>query len=189
MYTVISRSVTSLWSQWSSLWVLFGTSLRGFFNELIYLFVAVLGLHFERVGSSLLRADLLWLQGAGSALRWVSGGGSLVAVQGVSLRGLLSLWGTSSRVQAQYLWCLSLVAPSNVGFSWTRDQTHVLCIGRWIPNHWATREVLTKNFETIQKSEHQRQHFSMVSKQLKIPVSAYSHRNSVQRNAYLLSVS
>ena len=38
---------------------MFGTSLRVFFNELIYLFVAVLGLHFERVGSSLLRADFL----------------------------------------------------------------------------------------------------------------------------------
>ena len=31
--------------------------------------MAVLGLHFERVGSSLPRADFLWLQGAGSALR------------------------------------------------------------------------------------------------------------------------
>ena len=189
MYTVFSRSVTSLWSQWSSLWVLFGTSLRVFFNELIYLFVAVLGLHFECVGSSLLRVDFL-VAGSGvcSPGGWV-GAALWLRCRGLSLQGLLLLWGTSSRVQAQYLWCLSLVAPSNVGFSWTRDQTHVLCIGRWIPNHWATREVLTKNFETVQKSEHWRQHFSMVSEQLKIPVSAYSHRNSVQRNAYLLSVS
>ena len=25
--------------------------------------------------------------------------------------------------------------------SWTRDRTHVPCIGRWIPNHWTDREV------------------------------------------------
>ena len=25
--------------------------------------------------------------------------------------------------------------------SWTRDQIHVPCIGRWILNHWTTREV------------------------------------------------
>ena len=28
-----------------------------------------------------------------------------------------------------------------MGSSWTRDQTHVPCIGRWILNHCATREV------------------------------------------------
>jgi len=35
----------------------------------------------------------------------------------------------------------SLVAPQHVESSWTRDQTHVLCIGRRILNHWITREV------------------------------------------------
>ena len=28
----------------------------------------------------------------------------------------------------------------HVGSSHTRDQTHVPCIGRQIPNHWTTRE-------------------------------------------------
>ena len=28
------------------------------------------------------------------------------------------------------------------GSSWTRDQTHISCIGRWILYHWATREAL-----------------------------------------------
>ena len=28
-----------------------------------------------------------------------------------------------------------------MGSSWTRDQTHVPCIGRWILNHWTMREV------------------------------------------------
>jgi len=35
-----------------------------------------------------------------------------------------------------------LVAPRHGGSSQTRDRTHVLCIGRWILNHWITREVL-----------------------------------------------
>ena len=34
-----------------------------------------------------------------------------------------------------------LVAPWRVESSRTRDQTHVLCTGRQIPNHWATRDV------------------------------------------------
>ena len=31
--------------------------------------------------------------------------------------------------------------PQQVGSSWTRDRTHVLCIGRWILYHWTFREV------------------------------------------------
>ena len=30
------------------------------------------------------------------------------------------------------MWCTGLVAPQHVGTSWTRDRTHVPCIGRWI---------------------------------------------------------
>ena len=40
---------------------------------------------------------------------------------------------------------MSLVAPQHVGSSWTRDQTHVSCIGGWILYHCATREVLYLN--------------------------------------------
>ena len=39
-----------------------------------------------------------------------------------------------------------LVAPRHVESSWTRDQTPVPCIGRWILYHWTTREVLHFNF-------------------------------------------
>ena len=35
----------------------------------------------------------------------------------------------------------SVGALQNVGSSWTRDQTRVPCTGRWILNHWTTREV------------------------------------------------
>ena len=48
--------------------------------------------------------------------------------------------GRSTR--AQRLWAAGLVAPWCVGSFWTRDQTHVPCTGRWIPNHRTTREVL-----------------------------------------------
>ena len=44
------------------------------------------------------------------------------------------------RVQAQQLWHTGLVAPRHVGSSQTRARTHVPCIGRQTPNHFATRE-------------------------------------------------
>ena len=43
-----------------------------------------------------------------------------------------------SLVGAQEFWCKGLVALWHD--SWTRDQTHVPCIGRQIPNHWTTRK-------------------------------------------------
>ena len=33
---------------------------------------------------------------------------------------------------------------SSRGSSWSRDQTHVFCIGRWIFYHWTTREAQEK---------------------------------------------
>ena len=39
------------------------------------------------------------------------------------------------------------VAPWHVRSSWTRDWTRVPCIGRWILNHWATREAPAASFE------------------------------------------
>lgn len=52
----------------------------------------------------------------------------------------LAVWGLSCSMQALLL-LVGLAAPWHLG-SWlpTRDQTHVLCIGRQIPNHWTTRE-------------------------------------------------
>ena len=38
---------------------------------------------------------------------------------------------------------MGLVASQPVGSSCTRARTHVPCIGRWILNHCATREILT----------------------------------------------
>ena len=69
-------------------------------------------------------------------------GYSLLWCSGFSLRCFLLLRSTGSRAQAQQLWRTGLVAPQHVGSSRTRARTRVPCIGRWIPNHCATREAL-----------------------------------------------
>ena len=72
----------------------------------------------------------------GISLAAVSGGYSLIAVHGLlivvaSLVGELGLQdGQASAV------LLHVESP------WSRDRTHVPCIGRQILNHWTTREVL-----------------------------------------------
>ena len=64
---------------------------------------------------------------------------SLVVEYGHQACRLQQLWHVGSvvgllgsRAQAQWLWHTGLVASEHVGFSWTRDQTLVSCIGRWI---------------------------------------------------------
>ena len=37
------------------------------------------------------------------------------------------------------------------GSSWARDQIQVSCVGKWILNHWATREALKILFNLIKK--------------------------------------
>ena len=107
----------------ASLFLLF----RSFF---LYLFLAVLDL--------LLHASFLQL------CTW----GLFVAVHGLLLRWLLFSWGTGARhtafsscsVQPQQLCHTGLAVPRHVESSWSRDRTHVLCIGRQIPIHRTTRE-------------------------------------------------
>ena len=51
-----------------------------------------------------------------------------------------STW-TLRASRLQLLWLVvSVVALRHVESSWIRDQTHVLCNGRWILNHWTTRK-------------------------------------------------
>ena len=52
--------------------------------------------------------------------------------------------GLKSTQASVVVWPLGLVALQHVGFSWSRDQTSVPSIGRWILNHWTTREVPKK---------------------------------------------
>ena len=82
---------------------------------------------------------------AGSSLRQVGATLQLWPLS-FSLWQLLLLWSMASRAQAQQLWDRGLVDPRHVKSSWTRDQTHVPCIGGQILNHWATREVLLSSF-------------------------------------------
>ena len=119
-----------------------------FFFFLIYLFIYIyfwlrwvfvaahgLSLVVAGRGYSLLRC-------AGFSLQWLL----LLQSTGSRCVGFSSgtraqqLWLAGSRAQTQQLWCTGLVAPRYVGSSRTRDRTRVACIGRWILNHYATRE-------------------------------------------------
>ena len=94
----------------------------------IFHFLAVLGLHCC-AGFSLV-----------AVLRLVIMVASLVAEHGPKGERAQELLLPGSRAQAQYLWCVSLVALLYIGSFWTRDRTHVSCTGRWIRYHSATRE-------------------------------------------------
>ena len=103
----------------------------------------------------------------GLSLVAVSGGYSSLRCVGFSLQWLLLLWSTSSRcagfsscgmqaqqfwlvgsrVQAQQLWRMGLVAPRHVGSSRPRAQTRVPCVGRQILNHCTTREAQSEYFK------------------------------------------
>ena len=107
---------------------------------------------FGCVGSSLLHAGFLQLQGAGATLRCSvrashCGGFSCCGARPLDTQasvvvacGLQQLWLSDSRARAQQLWRTGLVAPQHVGSSQTRARNCVLCIGRWILNHCTTRE-------------------------------------------------
>ena len=69
-------------------------------------------------------------------------GDSSLWCTGFSLWWLLLLWGTCSRCvgfSSCDIW--ALICSRHMESSWTRNRTQVLCIGRWIPSHCATREV------------------------------------------------
>ena len=77
----------------------------------------------------------------------VSGGPSCLLRVGFSLQWLLLLWHVGSAVAVPWLQSTGSVVVAYVGTSWTRDRTHVFCIGRQILYHWATREASVSCFE------------------------------------------
>ena len=85
----------------------------------------------------------------GLSLVGVSEGCSSLRCTGFSLLWPLLLQSTGSScvgfcslsTQAQKQWRTGPGALRHVESSWTRDQTHVLCIGRQTPMHCITREV------------------------------------------------
>ena len=73
-----------------------------------------------------------------------------VAVCELSLVAVLWILTAMASVAAEHrsracglreLWRSGLAAPRHVESFWTSNGTHVLSIGRWILNHWTTREV------------------------------------------------
>ena len=70
-------------------------------------------------------------------------GSSLVASSGASSCSAFSLRGKGCRHAGFSSWGLQAWFLPACGSSWTRGQTRVPCIGRWILVHCTTREVLT----------------------------------------------
>ena len=56
------------------------------------------------------------------------------------------LWLLGCSAQAQWLRSVGLAAPQHVGSFPARGEAHISCMGRWIPYHWTTREVLSFSF-------------------------------------------
>ena len=59
----------------------------------------------------------------------------------VAAHGILGCGSVGPRMWVQKLWYMTTVVL-HVGSSWTRNQTHVLCISRKILKHCTTKEVL-----------------------------------------------
>ena len=108
-----------------------------FFFYFIYLFWAALGLCFAWAFSSCSEWGLLFIV----LCRLLIVVASLAVVHRLQAHGL-STWAHRPQSQAQQLWPTNLVAQQHVESSWSRDQTHVPCIGRQILIHFTTRKVL-----------------------------------------------
>ena len=91
----------------------------------------------------------VFIAGLRLSLAAVRRGYSSLQCVGFSAQWLLLVWSTGTRSQDSVVAAhgLSSCDPrawllhGTEGFSQTRDWTCVLCIVRWMPNHWTTREV------------------------------------------------
>ena len=72
---------------------------------------------------------------------WQVGATLYLWYTGFSLLWLLLLRSVGSVVAAH-----GLIAPWDVESFWTKDWTYIPCIGRWILNHWTTREAPACDF-------------------------------------------
>ena len=128
------------------------------FRNLLYVFLINLfyfiyfWLHWVFVAA---RRLSLVVRSGGFSLRWLL----LLQSTGSRRAGFSScgtwaqqFWLSGSRVQAPQLWRTGLAAPRHVGSSRTGARTRVPCIGRWILNHYATREALAY-FLMVQKNQ------------------------------------
>ena len=78
----------------------------------------------------------------------------LIAVASLVAEATLGPTSFSSCCWAQYLWPIGLAAPKHVESCWTRDGTHVPCIGWCILHHWAIKEVHGLALEIIHNYFH-----------------------------------
>ena len=62
-----------------------------------------------------------------------------------------------------------------VGSSWSRDTTHVPCIGRQILNHWTTKEVLARFSSSIGQYSLDIQNSTVVKARAHSPLDLDSH--------------
>ena len=101
-----------------------------FLNESFFIYLFIYGC----VGYSFLCEGFLQLRRAGATLHR--------GARASHCRSLSYCGAQAPDAQAQQLWLTGLVAPRHVGSSQTRARTRILCIGRQILNHCATREAL-----------------------------------------------
>ena len=99
----------------------------------LFVFFFFKSVNFDCTGSSLLCEGFLHLLRTGLLF---------IAVWGLSLRWLLLLQSTGSRMWASVFVAPGLSCSKACKIFPDRDQTCVPCIGRQILNHWTTREVL-----------------------------------------------
>ena len=74
-----------------------------------------------------------------------TGGCSSARCSGFSLQWL-PLWQSSGSSAGSIVVARGLSFPGHEDSYWTRNPTRVPCIGRWILNHWTTREVPVVGF-------------------------------------------
>ena len=107
------------------------------FFFLIYLLLAVVGLTDMRLSLAVVSKVFSSLRCVGFSLWWLLSWPST----GSQAQGF-----NSCSQQAHWLWCTDLVVAWHVASSQTWYQTNVLCIAKWILNHWTTREAPTPVF-------------------------------------------
>ena len=100
--------------------------------KLLYLKKFIIIFIFGCVGSLFLCEGFLQLRRAGATPHR--------AARASHYRDLSCCGAQAPDAQAQQLWLTGPAAPRHVGSSQTRARTRVLCIGRQILNHCATRE-------------------------------------------------
>ena len=81
--------------------------------------------------------SVFWLQRVGTAP---------LQRRGFSLRGLLWMPSMGPRAHGLTVVAHGFSCSQHEGSSWTRDRTHVSCIGRWTLPHWATSEAPEVSF-------------------------------------------